>query len=150
MSGAGGVKCKKNNSACQRDWMINMFSTRELHRLAVDDEVRQFLGNLPTLLLALRKVKLLAQLHVEHLHVQVGTGRRKHGLAAYYWSGGWACEFLTFPLLWVVLSDFFILFGISSAGCSSLSTGLFPSGLSSRMLSKRENAVNEGSCREVI
>lgn len=41
----------------------------------------------------------------------------------------------TFPLLCVVLSDFFILFGTSSAGCSSLSAEPFPSGLSSRMLS---------------
>lgn len=41
----------------------------------------------------------------------------------------------TFPLLCVVLSDFFILLGISSTGCSSLSAELFTSGLSSRMLS---------------
>lgn len=41
----------------------------------------------------------------------------------------------TFPLLCVVLSDFFILLGISSTDCSSLSAELFTSGLSSRMLS---------------
>lgn len=54
-------------------------STREFHSLAVDDEVGQLLGNLSTLLLVLRKVKLLAQLHVKHLHVQVDTGQGKHG-----------------------------------------------------------------------
>lgn len=48
--------------------------TREFHRLAVDDEVRQLLGNLSTLLLVLRKVELLTQLHVKNLHVREETG----------------------------------------------------------------------------
>lgn len=56
-----------------------IFSTRKFHSLAVDDEIRQLLGNLSTLLLVLRKVKLLAQLHVEHLQVQVDTGHGQHG-----------------------------------------------------------------------
>lgn len=55
-----------------------IFSTREFHSLAVDDEVGQLLCNLSTLLLVLRKVKLLTQLHVKHLQVQVETGNRKH------------------------------------------------------------------------
>lgn len=54
-------------------------STWEFHSLAVDDEVGQLLCNLSTLLLVLREVKLLAQLHVEHLHVKVDTGQGKHG-----------------------------------------------------------------------
>lgn len=55
-----------------------MFSTRKFHRLAVDDEVGQLLSNLSTLLLVLRKVKLLAQLHVEHLDQQGDTGYGKY------------------------------------------------------------------------
>lgn len=57
-----------------------IFSTGEFHSLAVDDEVRQLLSNLSTLLLVLRKVELLAQLHVEHLQVQGDTGHEKHSL----------------------------------------------------------------------
>lgn len=56
---------------CHKETKI--FSTRELHSLAVDDEVRQLLGDLSTLLLVLREVELLAQLHVKHLQVQVET-----------------------------------------------------------------------------
>lgn len=41
--------------------------TREFDSLAVDDEVGQLLGNLSTLLLVLREVELLTQLHVKHL-----------------------------------------------------------------------------------
>lgn len=41
--------------------------TGEFDGLAVDDEVRQLLGNLSTLLLVLREVELLTQLHVKHL-----------------------------------------------------------------------------------
>lgn len=47
-----------------------IFCTGEFHSLAVNDEVGQLLRNLTTLLLVLRKVKLLAQLHVEHLHAE--------------------------------------------------------------------------------
>lgn len=67
---------KRQSKVCKRVDILKIFSTREFHGLAVDDEVRQFLGNLSTLLLVLRKVKLLAQLHVKHLHVQVDT---RHG-----------------------------------------------------------------------
>lgn len=59
-----------------------IFSTWEFHSLAVDDEVGQLLGDLSTLLLVLRKVKLLAQLHVEHLQVPVDTGKTRLTL---YW-----------------------------------------------------------------
>lgn len=48
-----------------------IFLTGEFHSLAVDDKVRQLLGDLSTLLLVLRKVKLLTQLHVKHLQGQV-------------------------------------------------------------------------------
>lgn len=47
-----------------------IFPTGEFHSLAVDDEVGQLLGDLSTLLLVLRKVKLLTQLHVKNLQVQ--------------------------------------------------------------------------------
>lgn len=50
--------------------MIKNILTREFHRLAVDDEVRQLLGNLSALLLVLRKVELLTQLHVKNLYVK--------------------------------------------------------------------------------
>lgn len=63
----------------EREREGEIFSTGEFHSLAVDDEVGQLLGDLSTLLLVLRKVKLLAQLHVKHLHVQVETGQGKHG-----------------------------------------------------------------------
>lgn len=52
-------------------------------------------------------------------------------------------RFLTFPLLCIMLSAFFILFGISSTVCSSLSAGLLASGLSSRMLSVQSNGIVE-------
>lgn len=55
-----------------------IFSTGEFHSLAVDDEVGQLLRNLPALLLVLRKVKLLAQLHVKHLQEQADTGHEEH------------------------------------------------------------------------
>lgn len=42
--------------------------TRELDCLAVDDEVRELLCDLPTFFLVLRQVELLPQLHVKHLH----------------------------------------------------------------------------------
>lgn len=57
----------------ETEWS-NIFSTGEFHSLAVDDEVGQLLGNLSTLLLVLRKIKLLTQLHVKDLRVQVDTG----------------------------------------------------------------------------
>lgn len=51
--------------------------TREFYSLAVDDEIRQLLGDLSALLLVLREVKLLTQLHVKHLQAQLDTERRK-------------------------------------------------------------------------
>lgn len=48
---------------------IKTLVTRELHGLAVDDEVRQLLSNLSTFLFVLWKVELLAQFHVKHLHI---------------------------------------------------------------------------------
>lgn len=48
-----------------------VFSTGKFDRLAVDDEVGQLLGNLPTLFLVLREVELLAQLDVKHLQGEV-------------------------------------------------------------------------------
>ena len=56
---------------------MNIFCTGEFHRLAVDDEVGQLLGDLSALLLVLREVKLLAQLHVEHLQEQGDTVKRQ-------------------------------------------------------------------------
>ena len=56
---------------CHKETKI--FSTREFHSLAVDDEVGQLLGDLSTLLFVLREVELLTQLHVKHLQVQVET-----------------------------------------------------------------------------
>lgn len=156
---------EEKESAGEND---KIFFTGELHSLAVDDEVGQLLGDLSTLLLVLRKVKLFAQLHVEHLEVQVETGQ-KAPLSPYskrQWTkqqehkgvmhGGHPSKrptftlpmqitlmaSPTFPLLCVALSVFFILFGISSTGCSSLSAELFPSGLSSRMLSKQKMYFN--------
>lgn len=52
-------------------------STGEFYSLAVDDEVRQLLGDLSALLLVLREVKLLTQLHVKHLQAQLHTEWRK-------------------------------------------------------------------------
>ena len=63
--------------------MIIFLSTREFHGLAVDDEVGQLLGDLSTLLLVLRKVELLAQLHVKHLQVQGDTGQEDTLLTLY-------------------------------------------------------------------
>lgn len=48
-------------------------TTWKFNRLAVNDEVGEFLSDLPTLLLILRQIKLLAELHVEHLHEHRGT-----------------------------------------------------------------------------
>lgn len=54
--------------------LVCVFPTRKLDGLAVDDEVGQLLGDLPTLLLVLRQVELLAQLYVKHLQGKVDIG----------------------------------------------------------------------------
>lgn len=68
------LKCVTRNKKISRKKKL---STREFYSLAVDDEVRQLLGDLSALLLVLREVKLLTQLHVKHLQAQLHTERRK-------------------------------------------------------------------------
>lgn len=80
-TGGGKDVCEnekeRERNVCHKETKI--FSTREFHSLAVDDEVGQLLGDLSTLLLVLREVELLAQLHVKHLQVQVETWQGKPG-----------------------------------------------------------------------